>query len=119
MRPDDRTAALLWDMLSHAREAVDFVRGKTFEEYRQDRVLKLAVQHVILIIGEAASDVPKEFRDGHAEIPWGAIIRQRHVLAHDYGSIIDERIWRVATAHIPVMIVQLEAIMPPPPPDAS
>lgn len=61
MRPDERTAALLWDMLSHAREAVQFVHGKAFEDYRQDRILKLAVQHVVLIIGEAASDVPKDF----------------------------------------------------------
>ncbi|MEY3230457.1 MAG: hypothetical protein RL689_546 [Planctomycetota bacterium] len=117
MRPDERTSALLWDMLSHAREVVQFVHGKSFEEYRRERILMLAVQHVVLIIGEAASDIPKDFRDAHPEVPWTAIIKQRHVLAHDYGSIIDEKIWRVATVHVPDMIKQLERMVPAPPPN--
>ena len=119
MRPDRTTAALLWDMLSHAREAIGFMEGLTFEQFMQDRMLRLAVQHIILIIGKAASDVPKEFRDAHPDIPWVAIIKQRNVVAHDYGSIIDEKIWRVATVHIPEMIRLIEPIMPLPPPESS
>jgi uncharacterized protein with HEPN domain len=44
---------------------------------------------------------------------------QRHVLAHDYGEIRHERIWYVATIHIPALIQQLEPLLPAPPDDAG
>ncbi|HKQ50295.1 MAG TPA: HepT-like ribonuclease domain-containing protein [Phycisphaerae bacterium] len=37
-------------------------------------------------------------------------------MAHDYGEIEHERIWRVATFHIPALITQLEPLIPPSPP---
>ena len=55
----------------------------------------------------------------HPEIPWQSIIAQRHVLAHEYGDIRQDLIWRVATEHIPILIAQLEALLPPLPPVAE
>ena len=37
---------------------------------------------------------------------------QRHVLAHEYGAIKHERIWAVATIHIPELIEKLEPLIP-------
>jgi uncharacterized protein with HEPN domain len=42
---------------------------------------------------------------------------QRHVLAHDYGEIKHDRIWRVATVHVPELIEQLKPLVPAPPAD--
>ena len=42
---------------------------------------------------------------------------QRHVLAHDYGEIKHDRLWQVATAHVPSLIGQIEPLLPPPPED--
>lgn len=55
----------------------------------------------------------------HPEIPWRLIIAQRHVLAHDYGEIDHERIWRVATMHVPELIRLLEPLVPPAPSSES
>jgi uncharacterized protein with HEPN domain len=68
------------------------------------------------VVGEAARKVSPEFQAAHPEIPWRPIIAQRHVLAHDYGEIDQEKIWRVANVHIPDLIVQLEPLIPPLPP---
>ncbi len=38
----------------------------------------------------------------------GKIVAQRHVLAHEYGEIQEELIWRVAVQHLPELIRQLE-----------
>ena len=89
------------------------------EDYKRDRMLRAAVERHIEIIGEAAGKVSKTFREEHAEIPWRKIIAQRHVLAHQYGEIEDDLIWKVATVHIPVLIAALEPLIPPPPPHAG
>lgn len=117
MRPEERDAGLLWDMIRHAREAVGFVAGKSWEDYQQNVLLRRAVERSVQIVGEAANELSPEFHAAHPEIPWRPIIGQRHVLVHDYGEIEDDKIWRVATTHIPALILLVEPLMPPPPPD--
>ena len=117
MRPEPHDAAYLWDMLAHAREAVEFVRGRTFEEYMRDGLRRRAVERVVEIVGEAASKVSAEFRAATPNVRWRAIIVQRHRLIHEYGGIDHEKIWRVAVHHAPLLIPQLERLLPPPPPD--
>ncbi len=109
----------LWDMLTAARAVETFVRGRTVADYLNDLMLRSAVERQVEIIGEAARHVSAAFQTAHAEIPWRPIQAQRHVLAHDYGEIRHERIWRVATVHIPELIRQLEPLVPPPPPEQS
>jgi uncharacterized protein with HEPN domain len=119
MRPEERDAALLWDMLRFARETASFVDGRTWEEYQRDGLLRRAVERTVLMVGEAASRVSRTFRDAHAEIPWLPIIAQRHRLVHDYQRIDNEKIWCVATEHIPRLIVLLKPLIPPPPADSD
>ncbi|HEV8608236.1 MAG TPA: HepT-like ribonuclease domain-containing protein [Tepidisphaeraceae bacterium] len=59
------------------------------------------------------------YQQQHPEIPWSMIMGQRHVLAHDYGEIKHERIWLVATVHVPVLIEQLKGLVPPPPQESG
>ena len=115
MPPDADDIARLWDMLRYARSVVESVRGLTFDDYLEDENLKLATERRIEIIGEAARHVTRDFQSTHSEIPWQIIAAQRHVLAHEYGEIKHDRIWRVATVHIPELIGQLEPLIPPPP----
>jgi uncharacterized protein with HEPN domain len=110
---DDR--AYLWDMLTACQAVVSFVNSKTLDDYLADLLLRSAVERQVEVIGEAARRVSQDFQDAHPEIPWRPITAQRHVLAHDYGEIKHDRIWRVATEHIPALIPQLESLIPPQP----
>ncbi len=107
--------ASLWDMLTAARAVESFVKGRSFEDYANDLMLRSAVERQVEIIGEAARRVSTEFQEAHPDIPWRPIQAQRHVLAHEYGEIKHDRIWRVATVHIPELIRLLEPLVPPPP----
>ncbi|MCU0638233.1 MAG: DUF86 domain-containing protein [Methanothrix sp.] len=115
MQPEDRDAAYLWDMLDAAGSILSFMEGKSFEAYLQDRMLQLAVERGLEIIGEAAHNVSPEFRLQHPEIPWKGIIGQRNVLAHEYGAIKHDLIWEVVKVNLPVLVARLEPIVPPPP----
>lgn len=121
MSPDARDRTYLADMLQHAREVVAFVDGVSLERYERDSLVRYAVERGIEIVGEAANHVSPETQALHPEIRWRAIIAQRHVLAHGYNAIVDERIWRVATIELPVLIAQLAPLVPdiptPPPQD--
>jgi len=115
MRPEDRDVALLWDMLSASRDIVQFTRDSSYEEFASSKMLRCAVERQILVLGEAASRVSDIFKTNHPEIPWRSIVGQRHVLAHEYGEILAERIWRVADQRIPALIQQLEPLISSPP----
>lgn len=57
--------------------------------------------------GEAARHVSDEGKAALPQIAWRPIIAQRHILAHKYGDVEDELVWRVATVHVPVLRGQL------------
>jgi uncharacterized protein with HEPN domain len=67
------------------------------------------------IIGEAARGLSDVFKNAHPQIPWRAIMAQRHRLVHEYGEIDNALMWRVATHHVPQLIQQIEPLVPPPP----
>jgi len=49
----------------------------------------------------------------HPEIPWREIIGQRNILAHEYGQIDHELLYKTASEDIPALIGQIETLLPP------
>lgn len=111
MRPDERDAAYLWDMLDAAQMVEQLVSGLSFIDYDKDRRTQLAVERALEIVGEAAGRVSTPFRNAHSEIPWRQIIGQRNVLAHEYGEIKQDRLWKVAKENIPMLIKVLKLLI--------
>jgi uncharacterized protein with HEPN domain len=110
MRPETPDLGYLWDMRSAALLVRSFVTKITYEQYAGDPLVRSAVERQVEIIGEAARRVSDEFRAAHPEIAWSGIVAQRHVLAHEYGDIDDQLIWRVATVRIPELIALLDPL---------
>jgi uncharacterized protein with HEPN domain len=119
MRPDERDAAYLLDMLQAAEKVSRFVQGKTMESFAADEILRDAVERNVAIIGEAARKVSEAFKDRHPEIPWRKMIAQRNVLVHEYDTISIDEIWSVATYHVRQLIADLSPLIPPLPPKSD
>ena len=115
MQPEERDAALLWDMREATREILEFVQDITFADFENKKIVRYAVERQILVIGETAKRLSDTFKSKHPEIPWNAIIGQRNILAHEYGEILVERIWRVASERIPQLLEALDSLVPEPP----
>lgn len=111
MQPSIQDQSLLLDMADSPRSILDMVSGITFSDYTRDRRTRRAVEREIEIIGEAARSVSESFKEAHPEIPWRKIVAQRHKLAHEYGEIQDEILWRVVSVHIPEPIKMLQALI--------
>lgn len=100
-------------MLDKAYEALSLVRGKTRQDYDRDSALRLALTHLIQVIGEAARRVSPQFRDRHPQIPWEAIAGMRRKIVHDYMNVDEDIVWDSVTQEPHPLIEELRKIVPP------
>ncbi|MCB0219295.1 MAG: DUF86 domain-containing protein [Chrysiogenetes bacterium] len=98
-------------MRDHAREAIEFTKGKTLPEVQSDRMLSLALTRLLEIVGEAATRIPEEMRAKYPGIPWPQIVGLRNRLIHGYDSIDYEILWEILHVDLPPLISQLEEIL--------
>jgi len=100
-------------MLDMARKAADKIAGKTREDYDRDENLRMALAHLIQILGEAARHISPALQKSHPEIPWKQIIGMRHKVVHDYLHVDYDIVWAVITTDLPPLIAQLETFVAP------
>jgi uncharacterized protein with HEPN domain len=73
------------------------VRDLPRETYDADENLRLALIHLVQVIGEAARQVSREFTVTHPEVPWENIIGMRHKVVHDYLGVDEDIVWQDVT----------------------
>ena len=100
-------------MLDMARKAVAKAAGLTHDSYERDENLRLALTHLVQVIGEAGRNVSREFCDEHPEIPWQEIVGMRHKVVHDYLGVDEDIVWQDDTEDPPQLIASLEKILKP------
>lgn len=110
LEPGD--AGYVWDMLKAARNIRKFVDGIEYQAFLADDMRSLAVERAFEIIGEAARSLSPGVRDRHPDVPWSSIIGLRNVIAHEYGQIDYEALYKVAVTRVPELVAVLEKLMP-------
>ncbi|MFQ5660980.1 MAG: DUF86 domain-containing protein [Gammaproteobacteria bacterium] len=110
---EDRDAAYLWDMLQAAKEVEGMMEDYDLAGFLNNRMLQRAVERSIEIIGEAARRVSSNGQQATSEIPWREIIGQRNILAHEYGQIDHELLYKTVVDDIPELIRYLGKALPP------
>lgn len=70
MRPEDRDAARLEDMLGFAREVAQRVSGRVREDLDSDRDFQIIVERLLELVGEAARGISAATRAAHPDVPW-------------------------------------------------
>lgn len=75
-------------MIDTANKAISFVAGLSREDFDDNEQLRLAITHLLQVIGEAARRVSLDFRDAHPDIPWKAIVGMRSKVVHDYLTLM-------------------------------
>ena len=95
-------------MLDAAREALDFVRGKTEHSVGEDRQLVLSLVKEIEIVGEAAGKVSEPTRKQLPQIPWADIVDMRNHLIHVYFDIDVGVVWDTVSKDLPPPVAALQ-----------
>jgi uncharacterized protein with HEPN domain len=98
-------------MLDMAKKAVSKAAGLSHDAFDADENLRLALTHLIQVIGEAGRRVSPEFSVQHPEIPWQEIVGMRHKVVHDYLGVDEDIVWQVVTEDLPPLVVLLEKVL--------
>lgn len=99
-------------MVDAAQRIEQFLSGKTRQKYDADEVLRLAVVHLIQVIGEAARLLSADFQQQHSQLPWRQIIGMRNRIVHDYLNVDYDIAWEVAHRDLPSLHRSLSALLP-------
>lgn len=92
---------LLQDVMN-ALELLDrFAMGKTFDDYRQDPMLRAAVEREFEIVGEALRQLADRDPQTAAGIPeLRRIVAFRNILIHGYAEVDNEVVWEALTTRV-------------------
>jgi uncharacterized protein with HEPN domain len=117
MRPEERDPALLLDMVLAARDALEFLGGRGPGQLEADRLVLSAVEHQLIVLGEAAARVSGALKAERPDIPWAKIVGMRNILVHEYGRVDVGEIARTVHEDLPDLLTALEPLLPTEPPE--
>jgi uncharacterized protein with HEPN domain len=100
----DRDLGVLVDILTAARDLLEFKQGTTREEFLRSKLLQSAMLHKLVVIGEASRRLSEGFRAQHSEIPWQRMIALRNFVVHEYDQIDYIIVWSICDRHVPDLI---------------
>ncbi len=114
----------LWDALRAVERLQAFVRGKTFEAFLENDLIRSAVERQLEIIGEALAQLAKidpQIAGKVAELH--RLIAFRNILVHGYAAVDYETVWRLIEDKLPELQANLRMLLdasdPAPDPPAS
>jgi uncharacterized protein with HEPN domain len=73
--------------------------------------MKRALQHGLLIIAEAAKNLPSELKESHPEVPWRKIHGLGNLLRHGYRRVDHEVLWSIITEHLAALDTAAAALL--------
>ena len=102
----------LLDVVNACEAIAEFVAGKDFSTYENDRLLRSGVERQFEIIGEALNKAGAAEPSLVTQIPeFHRIIRLRNRLIHGYDNVDDEILWDVVHSKLGPLKGQVEAVL--------
>ncbi len=102
---------LLQDMLEAARRILQYTENYSFEQFQEDFKTQDAVLRNLEVLGEAAKNVPDDFRSQHPDLPWTDMARTRDRLIHYYFGVNLDVVWGIVELELSDLLTKLEAIL--------
>jgi uncharacterized protein with HEPN domain len=104
------------DRLQHILQAgetiQEFTAGKTYADYEQSLMLRLAVERLFTIIGEAlAVFIRLEPSLATSVSGYRDVVDFRNVLTHAYLTIDDEVVWNVIQKDLPRLLAEVRHLL--------
>ncbi len=108
----NRDIDTLLDITIAAERIINFQQGMSHAEFLQDVKTQSAIQHQLMIMGEAVKRLSEEFCTQHPEIPWSSVAGMRDRLIHAYERVSLDIVWDTAHSAVPDLLAKLEPLLP-------
>ena len=106
------TLKYLYDIQHAAHSIVEFTTGKTLDDYQNDYMMRLAVERLFGIIGEAMAGIARVDRPTAERITdYQDITAFRNVIIHQYPDLNDDEVWDTITDYLPTLSSEVDAIL--------
>jgi uncharacterized protein with HEPN domain len=100
------TTKLLQDILQ-AIASIESYSVSSYDAFLGDDKTQDAVMFNLIIMGEAANQLPQEFQEKHPEIPWSSIIGTRNVIVHGYDQVKLQIVWDIINKDLKPLKISL------------
>ncbi|MCC6221666.1 MAG: DUF86 domain-containing protein [Deltaproteobacteria bacterium] len=101
----------LEDIIDAMLKSQEFISGMSYDQFVSDDKTIFAVLRSLEVIGEAAKNIPKDFREEHLEVPWKEMAGMRDVLIHAYFGVDKQTVWLTVTDKIPKLLPEIKALL--------
>lgn len=101
--------------LKHILECINLIEEYSKNLSKKDFKVNVEVQDAIIrrleIIGEAARNLPDEFKNNYSDTEWKQIIAARNILAHLYFGVDLNTVWNIVKNDLPKLKEQLKSML--------
>lgn len=99
------------DILDAIDAVQEYTRGMDFKSFIGDRKTVDAVVRNLIIIGEAAVQIPEDICSKYPQVPWYDMRGMRNFVAHEYFKASDKVIWDTVQVDLPALPALLVNIL--------
>ncbi len=97
---NERTRQVLGEFLDFAEAGARLV-SRGHDAYNQDEMLRFAAEAVLQRIGEAVARLGDDFTMAHPGVSWRQMKGMRNIVAHEYGAVDYEIVWKALERDLP------------------
>jgi uncharacterized protein with HEPN domain len=108
-----RAEPFLRHMFDSISDVLEYCEGMDRNAFMSDKKTQAAVIRNLEILGEAAKNVPQDFRKKHPQIEWNKIAGTRDKLIHHYFGVELDIVFDVVQDELPKLKEQLLKILGP------
>jgi uncharacterized protein with HEPN domain len=105
----------LADRLVHILESINTIQKvlaeRTFDDFANDLLARLAVERSFEIISEASRRIPGDIKAQQQAINWRSLADLGNVLRHAYHRIDTRTLWDHATRDLPPLKIFADQVM--------
>lgn len=98
------------DMIEFSGKILGYTDGFDRQRFIDSGLTYDATVRNLELIGAAATHIPDEIRNRHAQIPWRMIIAIRNRLIHGNLGIDNDILWSIIQSDIPTLLTQLQQL---------
>lgn len=91
----------LTDILEAIDTIKEYIGDLNAEQFKNNRLLVDSVLYNLMVIGEAANNIPDEVQKRYSDVDWRNIVGLRNVVSHEYFRLNLDRIWDITQVALP------------------